>query len=164
MLTKNTGAVVWPQGTAPTAEQTTSSRFNEWRTVPWPPDTKALERQAFMLSTVQERYVVGTNLQELIAVIKSAKSHPRQTARHREFMIGSPTRAQSDLKVFALLGCLWITDRAFGTRVDLRPIPIPRRRIRTGSCKYFAVLVPFRRHSQRESEGISGCHFVGVHR
>ena len=77
VLTKNTGAVVWPQGKAPTAEQTTSSRFNEWRTVPWPPDTMALERPAFIMSTVQERYVVGTNLQELIAVIKLAKVAPQ---------------------------------------------------------------------------------------
>ncbi len=77
VVTKNTGAVAWPQGAEPTAEQTTSSRFNQWRTVPWPPGTKAVERQAFILSTVQERFVVSTNLQKLIEVIKSAEVGPQ---------------------------------------------------------------------------------------
>jgi hypothetical protein len=90
VLTKNTGTVVWPQGTAPTAEQTTSSRFNEWRTVPWPPDTKALERQAFILSTVQERYVVGPNLHKLIAVIKSAKVTPQANSPARGSLLPAP--------------------------------------------------------------------------
>jgi hypothetical protein len=77
VLAKNSGDVVWPQGTAPTAEQVRSSRFNQWRAVAWPKDTRPTGPQSFTLSTVQERYVVGTNLQELISVIKSAEVRPQ---------------------------------------------------------------------------------------
>ncbi len=77
VLTKNTSAVVWPHGVTPTTEQITSTRFNEWRSVPWSPRTVATERQYFVLSTVQERFVVSTDLQKLIDAIKSAEVRPQ---------------------------------------------------------------------------------------
>ena len=73
VLTKNSGAVVWPRGTVPTAKQIRSSRFNEWRAVAGPQETRAMGPKTVTLSTVQERYVVGTDMQELISVIKSAR-------------------------------------------------------------------------------------------
>jgi hypothetical protein len=72
VLTKNKGAVVWPQVAAPTEEQIRSSRFNEWRAVVWPQDTPATGSHSFTLSTVQERYIVGTSREKLISVVKSA--------------------------------------------------------------------------------------------
>ena len=76
VLTKNKGAIVWPQTVAPTEEQLRSSRFNEWRAIVWPQDTPAAGPQSFTLSTVQERYIVGTSLEKLISVIKSAEVKP----------------------------------------------------------------------------------------
>jgi hypothetical protein len=73
VLTKNTGAVVWPRGAAPTAEELRSSRFNQWRLIAWPQDTPTTSANSVTLSTVQERFVVGTNLQALISVVKSAQ-------------------------------------------------------------------------------------------
>ena len=73
VLTKNEGLVVWPNGIQPSEESLKSSRFNQWRTVPWPPGTPTAGPHSFTLSTVQERFVVGRNLEALISVIKSAE-------------------------------------------------------------------------------------------
>ena len=61
---KPKGAIVWPQIEAPTEEQNRSSRFNEWRAVVWPQDIPATSSRSFTLSTVQERYIVGTSQRE----------------------------------------------------------------------------------------------------
>jgi hypothetical protein len=76
VLTKNTGAMVWPRSTAPSAEALRSSRFNEWRSIAWPQDTPATDAKSVIVSTVQERYVVGRDLEELISIVKSAEVRP----------------------------------------------------------------------------------------
>ena len=77
VLTKNQGAIVWPQTAAPTEEQIRSSRFNQWRAVVWPQDTPAPGPQSFTLLTVQERFIVGTSLEKLISIVKSAEVKPQ---------------------------------------------------------------------------------------
>jgi len=83
VLTKNQGAVVWPPTAAPTEEQLRSSRFNQWRAIVWPQDTPPPGPQSFTLSTVQERYVVGTSLEKLISIVKSAEVRPHVDSNDR---------------------------------------------------------------------------------
>ena len=80
VLAKNTGEVLWPNGKTPTTQQLRASRFNQWRAVAWPNDPQAPGPGALTLSTVQERFVVGTSLQELISVIQSAEVKPQAVA------------------------------------------------------------------------------------
>lgn len=76
VLAKNTGEVLWPNGKTPTPEQARSSRYNQWRVVAWPKDSQRAGLTSFTLSTVQERFVVGRDLGELIGAIRSAEVRP----------------------------------------------------------------------------------------
>lgn len=76
VLAKNTGEILWPNGKAPTAEQARSSRYNQWRTVEWPKDSQPTGPNSFTLSTVQERFVVGKDLDELTRAMRTAEVLP----------------------------------------------------------------------------------------
>jgi hypothetical protein len=80
VLAKNTGEILWPNGTLPTAEQARSSRYNQWRTVEWPKEAQPTGADSFTLSTVQERFVVGDDLDELVRVIRTAEVLPAMAA------------------------------------------------------------------------------------
>jgi hypothetical protein len=76
VLAKNTGEVLWPNGKTLTSEQARSSRYNQWRILAWPQDAQMTGPDSFTLSTVQERFVVGRDLAELIRVVRSAEVRP----------------------------------------------------------------------------------------
>jgi hypothetical protein len=76
VLAKNTGEILWPNGKTPTAEQARSSRCNQWRTVEWPKDSQSTGPNSFTLSTVQERFIVGKDLDELSRAVRTAEVLP----------------------------------------------------------------------------------------
>jgi len=44
------------------------------RSIAWPQDTPATDAKSVIVSTMQERYIVGRDLQELISIVKSAET------------------------------------------------------------------------------------------